>query len=111
MKLYLTHGYPHPYPNNPTEAEEQAWHTAAPSRTTHVEDVHSASMLNGFSVQFNSKESALAAQAETGWEFAAGTDKLVLLAVLDEEGGYAFPGVIVGDYSYCGMFLKCVTAK
>lgn len=101
MNLIMSNGYPFPYPDGLTEAQQEEISQAAPAYrlviagVTHFEQKHTTT------VEFRDTDSYLTAKAITGW--AAWCDlKLVLEAPTSAADGYDYPAIVVGKVAYCG---------
>lgn len=101
MNLILSNGYPYPYPDGLTEAQQEEISMAAPAYRLVIEGVTHFEQKYTTTVQFRDADSYLTAQAITGW--GAWSDlELVLEAPTSAADGYDYPAIIVGRVAYCG---------
>ena len=110
MKLLLSHGYPHPMPENLTEEEVDEF---ASSRlraltlpgVTHFEQKYTTT------VEFKTASDAAAAHVVTGWPYW-GQSRTILEAPSTNDG-YEFPSIITNEEfdgapqtAYCAIILE-----
>ena len=83
MKLLLSHGYPHPMPENLTEAEESRLRARILYEIKHFEQKYTTT------VEFKTAVDAAAAHAVTGWPYWGQklADKLALLGPEPHHSG------------------------
>lgn len=105
FELHLTNGYPSPYPENLTEAEQEE--ISENTVSTIIYGVVNFEWLHTITVEFADEEAYERARALTGW---TRWDDLVLEAPNSSEEGYAHPAIIAGisddeKKAYCGFML------
>jgi hypothetical protein len=102
MNLILSNGYPFPYPDGLSEAQQQEISQAAPSYRLVVAGVTHFEQKYTTTVQFRDTDTYHTALAVTGWE---PWSPLVLEAPTSAADGYDYPAIIVGNVAYCGYQL------
>lgn len=102
MRLTLMNGYPFPYPDNLTEAEQAAISDAASGYEVSFSGVRHFEWLHTVTVEFYAYGAFHAARKLTGWAEWSG---LILEAKLSAEDGYDHPAIVVGNMAYCGFSL------
>ena len=110
MKLILSHGYPHPMPENLTEEEvdelaESNLRSVLLYGVTHFEQQYTTT------VEFKTVDAAAAAHVVTGWPYW-GENGNVLEAPSTPDG-YEFPSIITNEEfdgapqtAYCSIILE-----
>lgn len=104
MRLRLTNGYPYPYPQGLSEAEQEAISEAAASKQLVLDDVVHFEWLHTVTVEFAPLHALNRAIEATGWKSWNGA--WVLEAPTSLADGYGHPAIIVGDRAYCGFILE-----
>lgn len=91
MRLILQNAYPYPHLKLSTEEHDEVCEDAG-QRVLELTGVETVQILHQMTVRFKTGEDVAKAQALTGWATWSG---FVLVAPLDDEEGYAMPGIIV----------------
>jgi hypothetical protein len=102
MNLILSNGYPFPYPDGLSEAQQEEISQAAPSYRLVVAGVTHFEQKYTTTVQFRDTDTYHTALAVTGWK---PWSPLVLEAPTSAADGYDYPAIIVGNVAYCGYQL------
>jgi hypothetical protein len=102
MNLILSNGYPFPYPDGLTEAQQEEISLAAPSYRLVVAGVTHFEQKFTTTAQFRDNDAYATALAITGWK---PWSPLVLEAPTSAADGYDYPAIIVGNVAYCGYQL------
>ena len=109
MKLILSHGYPHPMPENLTDEEvdelaDSHLRTLTLSGVTHFEQKYTTT------VEFKTAEDAAAARVVTGWPYWG--ENYTILEASSTNDGYEFPSIITNEASngapqtaYCSIII------
>lgn len=98
--LTLQNGYPSPYPENLSEAEQEEISENVTS--LNIAGVVNFQWLHTITIEFADQASYDAAKALTGW---TPWSALVLEAQSSGPEGYDHPAIIAGDKAYCGFML------
>lgn len=104
MNLILSNGYPYPYPDGLTEAQQEELSMAAPAYRLVIAGVVHFEQKYTTTIEFIDHDAYRAAQAITGWA-AWGDHQLVLEAPTSAADGYDYPAIVVGKHAYCGYQL------
>lgn len=105
MKLILRNGYPHPYPKDATEQEQNKHAEHAGENRVEISGVHSVEVMHEFTVKFVDWDHMVAAQAQTGWEVYSESDNILCAPTSRDEGYDLCSAVIVKDKAYCGFWV------
>lgn len=109
MKLLLSHGYPHPMPENLTDEEvdelaESRLRSVILYGVTHFEQKYTTT------VEFKTAEDAAAARVVTGWSYW--DESATILEAPSTNDGYEFPSIITNEASngapqtaYCSIII------
>jgi hypothetical protein len=107
MRLILQNGYPYPFPEGLTPAQEENINEGAPGRTLTLEDVVHFEWKHTVTVEFASWAHAAQAQEVTGWPFWCPEERKPILEAETSAGdGYEHPAIVVKDVAYCSFILK-----
>ena len=110
MKLLLSHGYPHPMPENLTEEEvdefvESRLRSVILYGVTHFEQKYTTT------VGFKTASDAAAAHEVTGWPYW-GFQNSAILEAPSTADGYEFPSIITNEEfdgapqtAYCALII------
>lgn len=102
MKLILSNGYPYPYPEGLTEAQQEELSQAAPAYRLVIEGVVHFEQKDTTTVEFRDMDAFQTAKAITGWALWSG---VILEAPTSAADGYNYPAIVVGNVAYCGWQL------
>ncbi len=100
MELHLQNGYPSPYPEGLSEAEQEQISENVTGAV--VYGVVNFQWLHTITIEFADQEAYDRAKNVYGWEPYG---RLVLEATPSPEEGYAHPAIKAGDKAYCGFML------
>ena len=110
MKLLLSHGYPHPMPENLTEEEVDEFAESRLRALTLYEVKHFEQKYTT-TVEFKTASDAAAAHEVTGWPYW-GQSRTILEAPSTADG-YEFPSIITNEAfdgapqtAYCSIILE-----
>jgi hypothetical protein len=103
MKLFLSSGYPYPYPESATDEERDAIANAAPSVTLTLEGVVHFELKHTVTIEFVDREATETARKLTGWKDWGNLTGCILEATHSVADGYDFPALIANSLSYCGI--------
>ena len=103
MILHLRNGYPYPYPDNLTEAEQESISMSAAGNELEIHGVAHFEWLHTVTVEFTDDEALERAARLTGW---GDWDYRVLEAPTSSGDGYDHPAIVVGGMAYCGFILR-----
>ena len=110
MKLILSHGYPHPMPENLTEKEVDKLAESNLRALTLYEVRHFEQMYTT-TVEFKTVDAAAAAHVVTGWPYWGEND--TILEAPSTADGYEFPSIITNEEfdgapqtAYCSVILE-----
>ena len=106
MKLILSHGYPHPMPENLTEEEvDRHLRTLTLYGVTHFEQKYTTT------VEFKTAGDAAAAHVVTCWPYWG--ENGTILEAPSTPDGYEFPSIITNEVfrgspqtAYCSIILE-----
>lgn len=104
MRLILTHGYPYPFPESLSEAEEETISANASNVRLELEGVVHFEWLHTITVQFASREEADCARSVAGWEWWDEASH-ILEAPSNVDEGYNHPAILAENHAYCGFQL------
>ena len=109
MKLLLSHGYPHPMPENLTEEEVDEFAESRLRALTLYEVKHFEQKYTT-TVEFKTASDAAAPHAVTGWPYW-GQSRTILEAPSTADG-YEFPSIITNEEfdgapqtAYCALII------
>ena len=109
MKLLLSHGYPHPMPENLTEEEVDAF-AESRLRARILYEVKHFEQKYTTTVEFKTASDAAAAHEVTGWPYL-GQSRTILEASSTADG-YEFPSIITNEEfdgapqtAYCAIII------
>ena len=94
MKLLLSHGYPHPMPENLTEEEVDEF-AASRLRARILYEVKHFEQKYTTTVEFKTADAAAAAHVVTGWPYLG--EKGTILEAPSTDDGYEFPSIITNE--------------
>ena len=106
MRLRMTNGYPYPYPQGLSEAEQDEINDRAAGEDLLLDGVNHFEWLHTVTVEFDNVLSLLEAQGKTGWQLFGSGHNCILEAPTSLADGYGHPAIIVGDRAYCGFILE-----
>ena len=109
MKLLLSHGYPHPMPENLTEEEVDEF-AESHLRARILYEVKHFEQKYTTTVEFKTASDAAAAHAVTGWPYWG--QRLTTLEAPSTADGYEFPSIITNEEfdgapqtAYCALII------
>jgi len=103
MNLILRNCYPYPYPQDATEAEQEAISDEAGAGELVLADVIHFEWLHTVTVEFATFDAWAAAQQATGWK--SWDTPLTLEAPTSGPEGYEHPAIIAAGKAWCGFGL------
>ena len=110
MKLLLSHGYPHPMPENLTEEEVDEFANSR-LRALALYGVKHFEQKYTTTIEFKTAGDAAAAHVVTGWPYWGQSN--IILEAPSTADGYEFPSIITNEEfdgapqtAYCAIILE-----
>ena len=109
MKLLLSHGYPHPMPENLTDEEVDEF-AESRLRAQILYEVKHFEQKYTTTIEFKTADAAAAAHVVTGWPYW--DESATILEAPSTNDGYEFPSIITNEEfdgapqtAYCALII------